>query len=379
MENTGYKSFALLEKYYTDDGTSTGETKPNAISDPDYIAPFLDTISCPPVTRYYNTQQSKSVIKNDCAAGYLGSSVTLIADANQFVSYESLIDANNQAAAWLDNNAQIYANSKGTCEINSNPQNAPIIYSSLSSDGKSINVSWTASYNNPGIIGYQLYRKKSSTGEWQFHRSINDGNLTSFYDNLLDSETTYFYRIKAQYTATSWSPFSNETSQTTAENIPVCFVEGTLITILDGTQTPIESLKLNQLLLSTEIETLNDTNDIEKLYNWSCSYLLEKRITSPIIKIRSLTADKTIVINNGLLEATPSHSQLIQRDGIWKFIPLGDVIVGDNLYSIDKEIIPITSVFINSEKRKIYPLTLSPSHTYFANGILTHNIKPIDN
>lgn len=132
-------------------------------------------------------------------------------------------------------------------------------------------------------------------------------------------------------------------------------------------------------MLSTEIETLNDTNDVEKLYNWSCSYLLEKRITSPIIKIRSLTADKTIVINNGLLEATPSHSQLIQRDGIWKFIPLGDVIVGDNLYSIDKEIIPITSVFINSEKRKIYPLTLSPSHTYFANGILTHNIKPIDN
>ncbi|WP_187775461.1 Hint domain-containing protein [Flavobacterium johnsoniae] len=132
-------------------------------------------------------------------------------------------------------------------------------------------------------------------------------------------------------------------------------------------------------MLSTEIETLNDTNDVEKLYNWSCSYLLEKRITSPIIKIRSLTADKTIVINNGLLESTPSHSQLIQRDGIWKFIPLGDVIVGDNLYSIDKEIIPITSVFINSEKRKIYPLTLSPSHIYFANGILTHNIKPIDN
>jgi hypothetical protein len=379
MGNTGYKYFITLEKYYTDNNTPTGETKPNAVSDPDYIAPFQDIINCPPTSRYYNTQQTKTVKRNNCGTGYLGSNVTLTAFPNQFVSNESVNDANNQAIAWLDSNAQIYANSSGTCTINSNPQNAPIIYSSLSSDGKSINVSWTASYDNPGIIGYQLYRKKSSTGEWQFHRSINDGNLTSFYDNLLDPETTYFYRIQAQYTATSWSPFSNETAQTTAENIPVCFVEGTLITIPDGTQTQIESLKLNQLLLSTEIETLNDTNDVEKLYNWSCSYLLEKRTTSPIIKIRSLTADKTIVINNGLLEATPSHSQLIQRDGIWKFIPLSDVIVGDNLYSIDKEIIPITSVFINSEKRKIYPLTLSPSHTYFANGILTHNIKPIDN
>lgn len=115
MENTGFKSFAFLEKYYTDDNTTTGETKPNIATDPDYIAPALDTTMCPPAKRFYNTQQTKTVAKNNCSAGERGPEVELIADANQFVSYESTPDANNQAIAWLENNAQIYANNAGTC------------------------------------------------------------------------------------------------------------------------------------------------------------------------------------------------------------------------------------------------------------------------
>ena len=86
-----------------------------------------------------------------------------------------------------------------------------------------------------------------------------------------------------------------------------------------------------------------------------------------------------MIINDGLLEATPTHLQLIQRDGFWRFIPLEDIKVGDNLYSIDNEIIPVTSVKINLEKRRIFPLTLNPFHTYFANGILTHNYKEEQN
>ena len=147
----------------------------------------------------------------------------------------------------------------------------------------------------------------------------------------------------------------------------------------DGTQLPIEQITLNQMLLSSEIDSLNDTNNVNNLYKWSCNYLLENRIKSPVTGILPLTVHKTIIVNEGLLEATPSHSQLIQRNGIWKFIPLEDIVVGDNLYNINKKIIPVTSVVINLEKRNIYPLSLAPSHTYFANGILTHNIKPIDN
>lgn len=284
MGNTGYKSFGALELYYVDDGSPTGQpTKPNVVTDPDYIAPVLDTATCTPSTRYYSVEKRLSAKKNNCGTGYSGSTVTLTAFPNQFVSTISLADANAQADAWLAANVQAHANMAGTCEVTP----------------------------TPGGGG-------GSGG---------------------------------------------------------CFVEGTLITLPDGTRKAIEKLNLDELLLSAEIETLNDTNIPDELYKWSCEYLSENRIVSPITKIAKQIADKTIIINDGLLEATPTHLQLIERNGFWRFIPLGDIIVGDNLYSIDKEIIPVTTVTVNLEKRNIYPMTLNPFHTYFANGILTHNYK----
>ncbi|WP_281225936.1 DUF5977 domain-containing protein [Flavobacterium aquiphilum] len=284
MGNTGYKSFANLELYYTDDGSSAGQTKPNIVTDPDYIAPVLDTATCAPSTRYYSVEKKLSAKKNNCGTGYSGSTVTLTSYPNQFLSTVSQDDANAQADAWLAANVQTYANNSGTCEITYIPPTG-----------------------GGGVGG--------------------------------------------------------------------CFVEGTLITLPDGTRKAIEELTLDQLLLSAEIYTLNDTNNADELYKWSCGYLAENRITSPITKITKYTADKTIIVNNGLFEATPTHLQLIQRNGYWRFIPLGDILVGDNLYTIDEEIIPVTSVVINLEKRNIYPMTLNPFHTYFANGILTHNYK----
>lgn len=63
---------------------------------------------------YYNTVKTLTAAKNDCAAGVIGSSVTLTANANQFVSTISVADANAQADSWLAANVQAYANNAGT-------------------------------------------------------------------------------------------------------------------------------------------------------------------------------------------------------------------------------------------------------------------------
>ncbi|MBO9586636.1 MAG: hypothetical protein J7574_20915 [Flavobacterium sp.] len=236
----------------------------------------------------------------------------------------------------------------------------------------SIFIGWNASTDNNGVTGYNLQRKAGSAGTWVTRYS---GSNTQYYDTG-NYDTSYYYQVRAYDAAGNYSAFSSSASWRTGSI--VCFVEGTLITLPDGSQKPIETLQVNDLLLSSKIDTLNDTNDVTKLYKWSCDYLMEKRITAPITNIKPEIAHKTIILNNGLLEATPFHSQLVQRDGLWKFIPIGEVVVGDNLYGLSKEIIPVISVSVNLEERKIYPLTLSPSHTYFANGILTHNIKPVD-
>ncbi|MCD0470493.1 DUF5977 domain-containing protein [Flavobacterium sp. JAS] len=66
---------------------------------------------------YYNIAKSLTVAKNDCAAGVMGTSVTLNANANQFVSNESVADANAKADAWLSANVQAYANNMGSCRV----------------------------------------------------------------------------------------------------------------------------------------------------------------------------------------------------------------------------------------------------------------------
>jgi hypothetical protein len=126
MGNSGYKSFNTLELYYKDDNSPTGIEKPNVITDPDYIAPVLDTVNCAPSVRYYNTENSVYATRNNCSVNYKGSSVKVTAYPNQFVSDISVADANNKALAWLAANAQTFANSSGTCVFSPAPIILPV-------------------------------------------------------------------------------------------------------------------------------------------------------------------------------------------------------------------------------------------------------------
>lgn len=157
---------------------------------------------------------------------------------------------------------------------------------------------------------------------------------------------------------------------------PPCFVAGTIITLSDGSQAAIETLSVGVELESSLINTLEDTNNVTALYEWSSNELLETRTTSTIAKFYPEDVTKTIIVNNGLLEATENHTQLAKVNDSWRMISMEELTVGNILYASNGDLIPVTSIEINTEPRTVYKLTLSEeSHTYFANNILTHNIK----
>lgn len=79
--------------------------------------PFASGQYDPEEPGFYNTESTLTVSKNDCPSGSTASSVMLIANANQFRSTINQADANEQALAWLNANAQAYANNSGTCTI----------------------------------------------------------------------------------------------------------------------------------------------------------------------------------------------------------------------------------------------------------------------
>jgi hypothetical protein len=70
-----------------------------------------------PVQLYWNTVQTWRARKNNCGSGYYGSIETMTALANTFSSTISVDNANALALAYLQANAQAYANSVGTCEL----------------------------------------------------------------------------------------------------------------------------------------------------------------------------------------------------------------------------------------------------------------------
>ena len=77
---------------------------------------YINFSSANPVSYYYNNAQSRSIQKNDCGGGQVGSYVTVTRDANTHVSTNNQQEANDAAIAWLyTQDAQNVANSGGTC------------------------------------------------------------------------------------------------------------------------------------------------------------------------------------------------------------------------------------------------------------------------
>lgn len=115
-ENTGRLIFITLEQYYTDNGEGTGQTKPNAIGDPDYVQPIVDLDVCPfDGEVFYSIEKSGSATKNNCPSGQTGSTVMYIVPAGQYTSVIDQDTADAKAQADVDANKQAYANSTGTC------------------------------------------------------------------------------------------------------------------------------------------------------------------------------------------------------------------------------------------------------------------------
>jgi chitodextrinase len=231
--------------------------------------------------------------------------------------------------------------------------------------------SWSTSTDASGIAYYEISRTSNGVG----FMIIDTSTVTNYYDMDIFYGNTYYYKIRAVDNAGNPGAFSNQRSRTASDPVdPYCFVEGTLITLDSGLQVPVETLVINQSLLSSQIDTLIDTNDKTELFGWSTDALIENRVLSSVVSNEKFVSNQTIIINNGLLEATYSHGQLIMRDNIWRFVNFKDMVCGDYLYDDHSDLIEIKDIKLNFEPRNVYKLLLSnKSHMYFANKILTHN------
>jgi hypothetical protein len=66
---------------------------------------------------FFNTVQNQNFTRNNCASGYVGSTVTYTVPANTYSSTISQAEANLFAQADINSNGQAYANTNGTCTL----------------------------------------------------------------------------------------------------------------------------------------------------------------------------------------------------------------------------------------------------------------------
>ena len=86
------------------------------------------------------------------------------------------------------------------------PPSAPTGLTSNSVTSSSVTLSWTASTDNIGVTGYNIYRNETLVGS---------SNTISYTDTGLAANTTYSYTVKAKDTANNISSASNALSVTT--------------------------------------------------------------------------------------------------------------------------------------------------------------------
>ena len=155
-----------------------------------------------------------------------------------------------------------------------------------------------------------------------------------------------------------------------------CFIEGTNITLADGSQVLIETLQAGDILKSYAIDTLplySDDNTV--LTTWNTENLTGTSSTATIMSINPVQVSEIIVIND-LLKTTPNHKHLVKHGDVWSFTSAHNVVVGDIMIDINNNEFEITSVELQQVEKTVYKMDVETLDVFYAENVLTHNLKP---
>lgn len=153
-----------------------------------------------------------------------------------------------------------------------------------------------------------------------------------------------------------------------------CFTPDTMVEMGSGDRATIDSIRVGDIVKSYSIPGLPPSED--DLPNWDAISLIGYPALAVVrdVLVHEVNGDY-VDINSGLLHATREHMVMVKRSGIFQFLPVIDLVVGDFLCGENMQLVEITSKELVKYAGKVYNLTLDEHHVYFANGVLVHNKK----
>lgn len=230
-----------------------------------------------------------------------------------------------------------------------------------------VNTSATAYYarTTSGIASYYRTTSRSTT----YSRNTT---VTQNYSANTSRTTSVSYTTS--WTTSSVSYRSQLTSRSTDDGAATCIVEGTMVTLADGSKKPIESVKLGDSLMSRT--GIFNTDVKEDLFAISSDNISGEKSTATIQKLYRFLSKGIVNINNGKLETTSEHYHIIKRSDKWICVLAGDLLVNDMLLDINGDGVIIESLSIdNTNTKTVYLIDTEDLDTFYANDIYTHNAK----
>jgi YD repeat-containing protein len=289
---------------------------------------------------YFNAIAMKYFVKNNCPAGASAGGFTYTVPAGKYSSTVSQAAADQLAQNDINANGQNIANSSLTCT-----------YFNVAKVGYFSRNNCPAGYRGGGYTYTVPAGRYSSTVSQPAADQLAQNDINANGQRAANNYASCIYRDPRE---------------------PSCFIAGTKISMADGTNKAIETVKVG-----------------EKVWTYDTA---KQRIVTGVVEEVTVTIHNELINisfdNNSGNTNTLDHPYYVKGKGWCSFNPektksnygltaatleVGDVVLSlktDNSLQETK----VTNISIINKKQNTYNLhKVSENHNYFANGILVHN------
>ena len=202
-----------------------------------------------------------------------------------------------------------------------------------------------------GLLNYQTAQKGMFGDVYESMLGARKADISAL-ESLKDRAFDFFYNVQGDL-----DPATN-TGNGTGDPAPVgggyggggCFLKNTMILAEDGTEIPIQDIKLGM-----KVYAYDEKLDMLKI--------------GKVIETFFHPKENTYLIINNTLFITPNHPVLINKE----WVEAGNLKKGDMLTNRDNELVEIESIKSVDEVVDVYNFEVEKYHTYIAEGIIVHN------
>ena len=288
------------------------------------------------------------------------------------------------------------------CAVNppATPSNVEATFNSWGYSGARVDITWHEPAGNP--TGYTVERRTGTTGDWE---TLATTHLlyTQDYSALLETpefNQDYYYRVSASNaggtSSTSSSVLFNEPCPTSCDDyystaecdsitpkgcsaLDCGTCESGKYCEFNSCQTPISGGGGGTCFIKdTMINTPNGKIRITDLkvgdvvYGYDDGEIVKAKVLTLFVHDDKPYETRIVKFDSGIsFEVTPEHMvYVVDKD----WIPVGDLVIGDNMLKLDGTHDKIVNISINNILEPVYNFE-TETHNYFAEGILVHNSK----